>query len=151
VVRLFPNLPNYRYRGRVHETIHIGRLIQTDICIEHKFACSRETRRRKNHWYIEILKEEIAANPNDDTRLDFLAAEYHQLEMFDEATAVVEQIVRARPRDARAHLFLGTYHLLYQHDAVRARADFRRALELRPGYPEAASFLQRIEEQERLY
>ncbi len=151
VVRLFPNLPNYRYRGRVHETIHIGRLIQTDICIEHKFACSRETRRRKNHWYIEILKEEIAANPNDDTRLDFLAAEYHQLEMFDEATAVVEQIVRARPRDARAHLFLGTYHLVYQHDAVRARADFRRALELRPGYPEAASFLQRIEEQERLY
>jgi glycosyltransferase involved in cell wall biosynthesis len=156
VVRLFPNRPYYRYRGRVHETIDAsilaggGRLIQTDIRIDHNFVSDRETRRRKNHWYIEILKEEITAEPSDSTRLDFLAAEYHQLEMFDEATAVVEQIVRLRPTDARAHLFLGTYHLLYQHDAVRARADFERALQLRPAYPEAASFLQRIDEEERL-
>jgi len=150
VVRLFPNLPHYRFRGRVHETISGGRLIQTSIRIQHNFVSSREIRRRKNHWYIEILKEEIAADPTDDTRLDFLAAEYHQLEMFDEATAVCEQIVRMRPKDARAHLFLGTYHLLYQHDPVRARADFLRALQLRPGYPEAASFLQQMDEQARL-
>jgi cytochrome c-type biogenesis protein CcmH/NrfG len=110
----------------------------------------RETRRRKNHWYIEILKEEIAADPSDTSRLDFLAAEYHQLEWFDEATAVVEQIVKLRPRDARAHLFLGTYRLMYQHDAKRARGDFERALQIRPGYPEARSFLERIDEQERL-
>ena len=156
VVRLFPNRPHYRYRGRVHETVDAsilagaGRLIQTDIRIQHNFVSDRETRRRKNNWYIQILKEEIAANPNDDTRLDFLAAEYHQLEMFDEATAIVEQIARLRPRDARAHLHLGTYYLLYQHDPLRARAAFQRALQLRPGYPEAASFLQRIEELERL-
>jgi glycosyltransferase involved in cell wall biosynthesis len=150
VVRLFPNRPNYRYRGRVHETVFGGRLIQTDIGIHHNFISDRETRRRKNHWYIQILREEIAANPRDDTRLDFLAAEYHQLEMFNEAIAVAEQIVQMRPRDARAHLFLGTYHLLYQHDPVRARTDFNQALQLRPGYPEATSFLQLIDEQERL-
>ncbi len=156
VVRLFPNRKEYRYRGRVHETVDAsilgagGRLIETDIRIEHHFVSNREMRRRKNHWYIEILKEEIAADPSDSTRLDFLAAEYHQLEMFSEATAVMEEIVRMRPRDARARLFLGTYHLLYQSDAVRARADFEEALRLKPGYPEAQSFLQRIEEQERL-
>jgi Flp pilus assembly protein TadD len=111
---------------------------------------SREIRRAKNHWYLGILKEEIAAEPHDSARLDFLAAEYHQLEMFNEATAVMEEIVRMRPRDARAHLFLGTYHLLYQNNAVRAREDFARALALKPGYPEAQSFLQRIDEQERL-
>jgi glycosyltransferase involved in cell wall biosynthesis len=154
VVRLFPK--QARYRGRVHETVDAsilgagGRLVQTDIRIQHNFVADRETRRRKNHWYIEILKEEIAADPSDSSRLDFLAAEYHQLERFDEATAVVEQIVKLRPRDARAHLFLGTYHLLYQHDAKRARGDFERALKLRPGYPEARSFLERIDEQERL-
>jgi len=105
VVRLFPNRPNYRYRGRVHETVDAsilsggGRLRKTNIRIDHNFSSDQEVRRRKNRWYIEILTEEIAANPSDDSRLDFLAAEYHQLEMFDEATAVAERIVCARPRD----------------------------------------------------
>ncbi|HTA70870.1 MAG TPA: glycosyltransferase [Bryobacteraceae bacterium] len=155
VVRLFPNRPNYRYRGRVHEIIDAailsggGRLIKTDIRVDHSFSSDREARRRKNHWYIEILKEEIAADPSDDSRLDFLAAEYHQLEMYDEATEVAERIVRARPLDPRAHLFVGVYHLLYKPDLVRARADFNQALKLRPGYPEAASFLQLVDQRER--
>ena len=154
VVRLFPNRKAHRYRGRVHETVDAsilasgGRLIQTDICIEHNFVSNRETRRRKNHWYIDILKEEIAADPTDSTRLDFLAAEYHQLGRFSEAAVVMEQIVRMRPRDARSRLFLGTYHLLYQNDRVRARKDFQKALELRPGYPEALSFLERMDRDE---
>src|SRR5580693_1999612 len=154
VVRLFPNRPNYRYRGRVHETIDAsilsggGRLLKTDIRIEHTFSSDRESRRRRNHWYIEILKEEIAADPADDSRLDFLAAEYHQLEMFQEATEIAERIVRVRPLDARAHLFAGVYHMLYKPDPARARADFNQALKLRPGYAEAASFLQTLDEQE---
>ena len=155
VVRLFPNRAEYRYRGRVHETIDAairaggGRLIKTAIGIDHKFALNREERRRKNRWYIEILQEEIAADPTDDTRLDFLAAEYHQLERFDEAAEVAERIARLRPHDARAHLFAGTYHLLYQSDLPRARADFHQALKLRPDYPEARSFLELLEQRER--
>ncbi|MGA3015915.1 MAG: glycosyltransferase [Bryobacteraceae bacterium] len=155
VVRLFPNRPNHRYRGRVHETIDAsilaggGRLLKTDIRIDHTFSSDREARRRRNHWYIGILKEEIAADPSDDTRLDFLAAEYHQLEMFDEATGIAERIVGMRPLDPRAHLFVGLYHLLYKRDPARARADFNQALKLRPGYAEAESFLQLIDEQER--
>jgi tetratricopeptide (TPR) repeat protein len=155
VVRLFANRPNHRYHGRVHETIDAsilaggGRLHKTGIRIHHSFAADQEARRRRNHWYIEILKEEIAADPSDSTRLDFLAAEYHQLEMFDEAAAVAERIVSLRPLDARAHLFAGTYHFKYQHDLARARADFNQALKLRPGYPEAESFLRLIEESEK--
>jgi glycosyltransferase involved in cell wall biosynthesis len=155
VVRLFPNRPGIRYRGRVHETVDAsilaggGKLIRTAIRIDHRFRADAEARRRKNLWYIEILKEEIAADPADDSRLDFLAAEYHQLEMFAEATEVAERIVRVRPNDARAHLFVGVYHLLYRPDLPQARADFERALELRPGYPEAESFLKLVEEKER--
>ncbi len=151
VVRVFPNRAEYRYRGRVHETVDAailasgGRLIPTKIGIEHRFVSDRESRRKKNHWYVEILKEEIAADPEDSTRLDFLAAEYHQLEMFNEAAAVMEEIVRMRPGDARAHLFLGTYHLLYQRDEVRARGDFERALELKPGYEDALAFLRSMD------
>jgi glycosyltransferase involved in cell wall biosynthesis len=155
VVRLFPNRSDYRYRGRVHETVDAsilaggGLLRKTGIRIDHRFCSSREERRRKNQWYIEILKEEIAANPSDDTRLDFLAAEYHQLEMFDQAAEVAERIVSVRPRDHRAHLFAGVYHLLYQADPERARADFNQALRLFPGYTEARSFLQLIDKREQ--
>jgi glycosyltransferase involved in cell wall biosynthesis len=155
VVRLFPNQPNYRYRGRVHETIDASilsggvRLRKTGIRIDHNFASDPEARRGKNHWYLEILKEEIAADPTDDSRLDFLAAEYHQLGRFEEAAEIAERIARLRPLDARAHLFAGTYHLLYQSDLVRARADFNQALKLRPGNAEAISFLQIIDQRER--
>ncbi len=155
VVRLFPNRPDIRYRGRVHETVDSsilatgGKLIRSGVGIEHTFRADPETRRRKNHWYIEILQQEIAADPADDSRLDFLAAEYHQLEMFDEATEVAERIARLRPNDARAHLFAGVYHLLYKPDYAQARADLNQALKLRPGYPEAESFLQLLDEKQR--
>lgn len=149
-IRLFPNRRNYRYRGRVHETVDAsilaggGRLLTTEIVIDHNFISDRETRRRKNHRYIEILNEEIAADPADTTRLDFLAAEFHQLEMFAEAALVAEEIARLRPLDPSAHLHLGIYRLVYQSDANRARMHFEEALRLRPGYPEAESFLRTI-------
>jgi tetratricopeptide (TPR) repeat protein len=148
VVRLFPNRPGYRYRGRVHETIDAsilaagGRLLRTSVRIDHDFAADPEARRRRNLWYIRILQEEIAADPADLSRLDFLAAEYHQLGMFREAAEIAEHIALLRPLDPEAHLHAGVYHLLYVIDRPRARADFEQALKLRPGYPEALSFLE---------
>lgn len=155
VVRLFPNRLSYRYRGRVHETIDDsilaagGRLLRTEICLDHDFASDPETRRRRNLWYIEILNEEIAADPSDYSRLVFLAAEYHQLGMFDKAAEITERIAVMRPLDPQAHLHAGVYHLIYTSDREKARADFMEALRLRPGYVEAQSFLKRVDEEER--
>jgi cytochrome c-type biogenesis protein CcmH/NrfG len=143
VVRLFPNLAEYRYRGRVHETVDDsilaggGRLIRTPVRISHEFTPQPE----KNRWYMGILEEEIAADPSDHSRLIFLAAEYHQLGMFHEAAEVAERVAELRPLDAQAQLHTGVYRLLYKSDPERARAAFREAVRLRPGYPEALSFL----------
>jgi len=140
VVRLFPNRPSYRYRGSVHETIDAailaggGRLLKAaGVAIEHDFVSDRETRRRKNRWYIEILKEVIEADPADDSRLDFLAAEYHELGMFDAATEVAKRIVRARPCAARAHLFLGTCYLGLPGELDGRARRIRRSAEAAPG------------------
>ena len=152
LVRLFPNRPAYRYRGRVHETVDAsilaggGRLLKTAIRIDHEFAPDPESRRERNLRYIGILHEEIAADPHDDSRLVFLAAEYHQLGMFDQAAETAERIVQVRPRDPQAHLHAGVYHLLYTHDRPRARCDFLEALRLRPDYAEAKSFLKLLED-----
>ncbi len=155
VVRLFPNRPEYRFRGRVHETIDAailaggGSLRVSDILIHHKFATHPDVRQQKNHRYIEILKEELASDPTDNSRLDFLAAEYHQLGLFDEATCVAECIAQVRPQDPLAQLNAGIYHLVFKPDLAQARADFNRALELRPNYQEALSFLQTLDEREQ--
>lgn len=154
-VRLFPNRPAYRYRGRVHETIDDsilaagGRLLRTGIRMDHDFAHDPEARRRRNWWYIAILNEEIAADPTDCSRLVFLAAEYHQLGMFHQAAEIAERIVLLRPLDPQAHLHAGVYHLLYTFDRDRARADFFEALRLRPGCAEAQAFLDRMEKEDR--
>jgi glycosyltransferase involved in cell wall biosynthesis len=151
-VRLFPNRPGYIYRGRVHETIDAsilaggGCLRTSNIRIDHRFSPDPESRRRRNRWYIDILMEELAADPTDHSRLDFLAAEFHQLGLFSEASFVAEWIARVRPLDPRAHLNAGIYHLMFCPDFAQARADFNRALELKPGYPEALSFLQTLDE-----
>jgi glycosyltransferase involved in cell wall biosynthesis len=154
VVRLFPNHREYRYRGRVHETIDGsilaagGRLLRSKIRIEHDFASDAKARRRKNLWYIEILNQEILDDPSDSGRLDFLAAEYHQLGRFDAAMEVAERILTFRPRDPEAHLRAGIYHLLHKIDREQARRDFSEALRLRPGYTEAVSFLQLLSQPE---
>ena len=154
VIRLFPNRPEYHYRGRVHETIDDsilaggGLLLRSGVRIEHDFASDPEARRRKNLWYVGILNQEIAEDPGDSTRLDFLAAEYHQLGMFDAAMEIAERITRMRPRDPQAHLRAGIYHLLHKFDRQKARSDFSEALKLRPGCREAQSFLELIDRQE---
>jgi len=154
-VRLFPNRPAYRYRGRVHETIDDsiltagGRLLRTKIRLDHDFASDTEARLRRNLWYIGILNEEIAANPADHSRHVFLAAEYHQLGMFAEAAKITEHLAALRPLDPQARLHAGVYHLMYTAERDRARADFNEALRLRPGYPEARAFLDRMEREDR--
>ncbi len=154
VVRLFPNRPVYRYRGRVHETVDAsilagnGRLLAPGIRIDHRSTSHPEARRQKNLWYIGILNEEIAADPGDHSRFVFLAAEYHQLGMFDQAARIAERLARMRPLDPQAHLHAGVYHLLYKVDPQQARSDFLEALRLRPNYPEALTFLQVLEKQE---
>jgi Flp pilus assembly protein TadD len=65
--------------------------------------------------------------------------------MFDEAAAVAERIVTARPNDPSTHLNAGIYHFVYQANAERARLNFARALELKPGYREAKSFLDDVD------
>ena len=154
VVRLFPNRPDYRYRGRVHETVDTsilaggGRLLRSTIKIDHEFATDPETRRARNLRYIAILKEEIADDPTDFGRLDFLAAEYHQLGEMEKAAEVIERIAAVRPQDPQAHLHAGVYHMLFKIDRRRARADLMEALRLKPGYPEALSFLERLDQEE---
>jgi glycosyltransferase involved in cell wall biosynthesis len=150
-VRLFPNRAHYRYRGRVHETIDAsildrgGRIKKSAIAIDHHLP-SDEAQRQKSLRYVALLEADLSIFPEDPERLTFLAAEYHKLGRLDLATKIAETIATLRPDDADAHVNVGLYHLLHQHDRARARRDFERALVLRPDSREAREGLIAVNE-----
>ena len=150
-VRLFPNHPRTRYRGRVHETVNAslldggGRLCRSAIFIDHHLEAEARLR-AKSRLYLALLKEELAEAPDDAERLTFLAAEYHKLGLLDDAALTAETIARLEPLDPMAHVRVGLYRLVHLRQVRRAAMAFERALELRSDCSEALSALQCISE-----
>lgn len=150
LVRVFPRVPGYRFRHRVHETIDEsildgGGQIQTSgIVLEHALP-DEAARRAKGRRYLDLLERDVARTPDDAERLVFLAAEYHKLEMFAEAIAVAERVARLCPDDFTAQITAALYHFVYAGDADTARLDLANALALKPHDNEALGLLKVIE------
>ena len=138
-VRLFPRRSDYLFRHRVHETIDDailaggGRIRRSEIVIDHHLPDFAQTK-AKGLRYLSLLEEEASDDPD---RLTFLAAEYHKLERYAEATAVTERVATLLPDDFTAQLNVALYHLYYAGDREQAASDVRKALALRPTDPEA--------------
>jgi glycosyltransferase involved in cell wall biosynthesis len=146
-VRLFPRNPLFRYEGKVHETIDASilaagaRLRRSDIVLNHHLPPEPELR-AKGLRYLDLLRAESSDDPD---RLVFLAAEYHKLERYAEATAVAERIAELSPDDFDAHFTAALYHYFYAGDPARAAADLVIALRLSPDDREARELQQTIE------
>ena len=149
-VRLFPNHPSHRYRGRVHETIDASLLangipIRTSpVTIDHILSPDAGRDLEKSRFYLAILEQELALHPDDVDRLSFRRAELHKLGLLDEATRTAERIAAIAPDDATNHLHVGLYRLMHQHDAAGAARAFRRALALRPNDERALAYLRSL-------
>jgi glycosyltransferase involved in cell wall biosynthesis len=147
-VRLFSHRPSFRYEGRVHETIDGtilasgGRLRRSGIVLNHCLP-DEPAADAKGRWYLELLHEEASDDPD---RLVFLAAEYHKLRMYAEATAVAERVAALAPTDFEAQFNAALYHFCYGDDSETARAEVAAALRLRPAAPEALALLKAIDE-----
>jgi glycosyltransferase involved in cell wall biosynthesis len=142
-VRLFGGNPLFRYAGRVHETIDSsilgagGRLVRSDIVLNHHLAPEPQLR-AKSRRYLNLLRSESSDDPD---RLFFVAAEYHKLEMYAEATAVAERIAELAPDDFDANFAAALYHFFYAGDPARAAQDLAAAMRIRPDAPEAHELL----------
>ncbi len=148
-VRLFSNHPRHRYRGRVHETIDAtilengGRIQTSNVTIEHMAPTNGGQAFEKSRFYLGILEEELAANPDDLDRLNFRRAELHKLGLMDEATRTAERIAALAPNDPTNHLNVGLYRL-HRHDTVGAERAFRKALALKPHDEQTLAFLESL-------
>lgn len=145
-VRLFRRNPLFRYAGSVHETIDAsilaagGRLIRSDILLNHHLAPAAQLR-AKGERYLDLLRAESSDDPD---RLVFLAAEYHKLGRYAEATAVAERVAELAPDDFDAHFTAALYHFFYAGDPSRAAGDLSAALRIRPDAAEAHELRQTL-------
>jgi glycosyltransferase involved in cell wall biosynthesis len=150
-VRLFARQPGFRYRNRVHETIDAsileagGRLRRSHVTIEH-YLPSAEREAEKGRFYLELLRRDLADDPDDVDRLTFLATEHHKLGDFGAATEVAERLAGLLPDDFGAHFTVALYHYAYGGDRNRARHSARTALRIRPGDAEAQALWTALEE-----
>jgi glycosyltransferase involved in cell wall biosynthesis len=137
-VRLFPNHPKHRYRGRVHETIDAailengGRIRTCEVTIDHMLPAEERHWLEKSRFYLRILEAELAADPDNVDRLSFRRAELHKQGLLDEAARTAERIAALAPNDAANHLHVGLYRIMHGHDVAGAEQAFLRALELKP-------------------
>lgn len=83
--------------------------------------------------------------PDSPDAAEAVADAYYALHYFDEALATFDRVVAARPDDVEAQ-FKRANCLLELQRLDEAKAGYRRVLEIQPGHPEAAAYIQRIEE-----
>lgn len=146
-LRLFPNDPRHRYQGRVHETVDAsvlangGRIETTRLTIDHLLSPDDGHLLDKSRFYLEILDEELALEPDNVDRLTFRRAELHKLGMLDEAARTAERIAGLAPNDPANHRHVGLYRLVHLRDARGAELAFRRALALQPDDPQTREYV----------
>lgn len=142
-LRLFPNHPDLRYAGCVHEQIvPLGRgqtftHHQADIPVHHYGHLPGFTafKNRKRH-YFNLLKKKVELNPQDSAALTDLACHLYDMDEGPLSRQLLESTVRrfpAGPEVHRARLLLGRI-LEREGDFAPARHQFDAALAQRPDW-----------------
>jgi hypothetical protein len=92
-------------------------------------------RQRRSLQAAEVYEMAIRRGLHDSAVYDRLAQTLLASEKLPEARAAARQALELNPNDARAYVTLGNIYI--RQDLERAAAEYRRALELEPGNPEA--------------
>lgn len=123
-VRLFPNRPDVRFEGAVHELVNgalerVGIPILTSDIPIHHYAEERSAERlqAKRLLYLELGQRKAAQDPHDAKARIELGRQYAELGRYAEAAASYREALRAAPRDPEALRELGTaLHLLGRNE-----------------------------------
>ena len=100
----FRNMPEIYYEGLVHENVTNsvrrlnGRCEMAEVTIHHYPTTSGERRSEKERKYEELLKKQIAINPNDSRALWFLGCIHYGWGMPQEAAKELEEAIRSLSR-----------------------------------------------------
>ncbi len=141
-VRLFRHHKGIRYDGAVHnEVVYQGanRFVQARL-LHYGYDLSREKMVAKFHRTTDLLKREMARDPQEPKWPHYLAVSYFTERLYPEAFDAAELSHRLCAGDAKREFrWLGNYYLsaacsLELNELERARNSCRYALTLYPDY-----------------
>ena len=144
-VRLFPNDPDLRFVGEVHEMIEqtvqkASYQVQEAPFVVHHYGGLADTtagNRAKKEAYFELGKQKLAEHPEDPTVIGELAVQAAELELYEEAIELWNRFLALAP-DAAVALFNKGFALMRLNRFVEALDVTRRALVVDPFHKEAA-------------
>lgn len=146
ITRLFPNRPDVRYRGRIHEQVFFGgqnpRTISTKVMITHTGYLPESIRKtKKTERNIRLLLKEAEDFPNDPYLLYQLGKTYFVDKQHEEAMRYFQTVVdlwseKAEPLPAYAPTLLlqFAYCSLYCRDFPTLYQVVETAVDLYPDY-----------------
>lgn len=124
VLRLFRNSPGVKYKHRVHETVEesldllegkYGKL--TTIPLSHYlFERSAGYLETKHRVYVDQLLKDIADDPGDATRYDYLGCEYTRMGRLLEAEGAFRKLVELDPNNSAGRESLAEVQRLMGRD-----------------------------------
>ncbi|MBJ6801184.1 glycosyltransferase [Geomonas propionica] len=149
-VRLFPNRPDLRFEGAVHELLEPS-LVKSgiaihavDVPVHHYGRLDQARNREKQEHYYLLGRKKLAESAASPDALLELARQATELERLQEAQELWHLLLQGTPGHAEAHFNLGYLHLAagdyglgYQHALL--------ATELDPELKEAAFNLAKCE------
>lgn len=144
-VRLFPNDPQVRFVGEVHEMIErnalpAGYQIREASFVVHHYgglAAGPSGDQSKKRSYFELGKQKLAEQPNDLPSIGELAVQASELELYEEAIELWNRFLHLAP-DASIALFNKGFALMNLNRFGEALEVTRRALEVDTLHKEAA-------------
>lgn len=144
-VRLFPNQPDIRFKGEVHEMVEhslqmAGFTIKKAGFVVHHFGGlveSVEEAAEKGRRYFEIGMKKLDKNPYDAGALVELAVQASEIGSFEEAIRLWDRLLENAPENVEA-LFNKGYALIKLQRYQEALDISEKVLALAPDHKEAA-------------
>ncbi|MFZ4855254.1 MAG: glycosyltransferase [Desulfuromonadaceae bacterium] len=142
-VRLFPALQSIRFHGDVHEMVEtdlrcLGIPIeQANFVVHHFGELADDDRRAKQLRYYNMGKQKLLDNPDDIMAAVELALQAGELELFDEALGLWDNLL-SRGNTSRDVYFNRSYVLMGLNRFSEASNMALKALEIDPYHKESA-------------
>lgn len=144
-VRLFPNQPDIRFTGEVHEMVEnalsiAGYTINKASFVVHHYGGLEERSvviTEKQRRYFEFGMKKLENNPNDVGAIAELAVQASEMDCFEEAVRLWDRLLENDPHNVEA-LFNKGYALIKLQRYQDALSISEKVLELAPDHREAA-------------
>jgi tetratricopeptide (TPR) repeat protein len=137
-VKVLRNDPRVRYERRINESVRGsveragGEICELPLILNHFGHCRpRRERDEKAHLYMRLMREQLAAKPDDAILVAFLGLILRTLGNFDEALEHARRATAMQPHDALVRLFEG-HVLRASGDDAAARDAYLAAAALAP-------------------